>query len=77
MQESTEMNACWSARCGELQAKEIQVQEPLPDKLQFILLSLQIPDEPHFPDTPQIFQYSSSSNSNKCMFMSTLFLKII
>ena len=28
MQESTEMNACWSARCGELQAKEIQVQEP-------------------------------------------------
>ena len=61
----------------ELQAKEIQVQEPLPDKLQFTILSLQIPDEPHFPDTPQIFQYSSSSNSNKCMFMSTRFLKII
>ncbi|WP_444403617.1 hypothetical protein, partial [Prevotella sp.] len=44
----------------ELQAKEIQVQKPLPDKLQFTILSLQIPDEPHFPDTPQnlpIFQF--------------------
>ena len=32
----------------ELQAKEIQVQESLPDKLQFTLLSLHIPDEPFF-----------------------------
>ena len=31
----------------ELQAKEIQVQEPIPDKLQFTILSLQIPDEPY------------------------------
>uniref|UniRef100_UPI004027C82F hypothetical protein n=1 Tax=Prevotella sp. TaxID=59823 RepID=UPI004027C82F len=30
----------------ELQAKEIQVQELLPGKLQFTILSLQIPDEP-------------------------------
>ena len=35
------------AFCGGLQAKEIQVQEPLPDKLQFILLLLHIPDEPY------------------------------
>ncbi len=31
-----------------LQAKEIQVQESLHDKLQFTLLSLHIPDEPFF-----------------------------
>ena len=31
----------------ELQAKEIQVQEPIPDKLQYTILSLQIPDEPY------------------------------
>ena len=31
----------------ELQVHVTTVQEPLPDKLQFILLSLHIPDEPH------------------------------
>ena len=47
------MLASANLECGlciptELQAKEIQVQEPLPDKLQFTLLSLHIPDEPFF-----------------------------
>ena len=41
----------------ELQAKEIQVQEPLPDKQQLTLLSLQISNEPYNNQAFQLFQF--------------------